>query len=75
MSYKNKTKFIDLETETVIETDPWHIKNEYIKKINEHINNLKNVCGKNKIDYVQLQTDKPLDIALTSYLRKRTNLH
>tara|TARA_Y100001970_G_scaffold278343_1_gene383894 strand:- start:1430 stop:2323 length:894 start_codon:yes stop_codon:yes gene_type:complete len=75
LSYKNKTKFIDLETEAIIETDPWHIRDEYIKKINEHINNLKNICGKNKIDYVQLKTDQSLDTALTSYLRKRTNLH
>jgi len=75
LDYGNKTKFIDLETDDEIESDPIHIRNEYLKQINNYINNLKVSCGKNKVDYVQIQTNQSLDLALSSYLRKRSYTH
>ena len=75
LDYDNKIKFVDLETADSIETDPMHIKKEYNKKINAYINNLKLSCGKNKVDYVQIQTNQSLEVALSSYLRKRLAIH
>ena len=74
LEYNSRTKFIDMETNKIIETEPWHIQKEYYKMINSHITNLKHACGKNKIDYINICTNQSLDIALAEYLKKRTKI-
>ena len=71
--FKERIKFIDNETGEEITTDPWHISKDYIKLFKHYCKTLKHGCGQNKIEYIPLQTNQPLDIALTELLLKRKN--
>ena len=67
--------FEDLETGENIRAHPWYIKQNYIEKMEEHINYLKKQCLENQIDYSMIRTDMNLDIALMDYLTKRKKLY
>ena len=72
--FSDRTQFNDMETGSTITTDPWHIRSAYKEQINKSIQDYKYGCRNLKIDYVQLFTDQPLDIALNEYLNKRQKL-
>ena len=72
--FTDRTQFNDMETGATITTDPWHIRSAYKDQINESIKNYRQGCRNLKIDYVQIFTDQPLDIALNQYLNKRQRL-
>ena len=72
--FTDRTQFNDMETGATITTDPWHIRSAYKDQINKSINNYRQGCRNLKIDYVQIFTDQPLDIALNQYLNKRQRL-
>tara|TARA_Y100001970_G_scaffold76815_1_gene97583 strand:+ start:209 stop:1096 length:888 start_codon:yes stop_codon:yes gene_type:complete len=72
-NFNKRIKFIDKETGEVIITDPSHIKKEYISHFKNHCDTLKNGCGYNRIEYVQLLSSQPFDIALTELILKRKN--
>ena len=72
--FSDRTQFNDMETGSTITTDPWHIRSAYKEQINKSIQDYKYGCPNLKIDYVQLFTDQPLDIALNEYLNKRQKL-
>ena len=66
-------KFIDKETGEEITTDPSHIKKEYVSHFKRHCDMLKDGCGHNRIEYVQLLSNQSLDSALAELLLKRKN--
>lgn len=70
-NFKERTQFKDMETGELITTDPWHIRSDYQNLINSIKKKYQSGCRKQKIDYVPLFTDQPLDIALNEYLNKR----
>mgnify|MGYP006247517675 CR=1 FL=1 len=69
--FKKRTKFIDMETGETITTDPWHIRESYKERFDLYQKKYKLGCRKQKIDYVPLFTDHPIDNALSEYLKKR----
>lgn len=69
--FNKRTKFKDMETGSVITTDPWHIKASYQDKFEAFKNLYKKECGNQKIDYVPLFTDQKFDLALNEYMQKR----
>ena len=69
--FKKRTKFIDMETGKTITTDPWHIRESYKERFDLYQKKYKLGCRKQKIDYVPLFTNHPLDFALSEYLKKR----
>ncbi len=73
--FKKDSKFIDLETGEKLVTQPYQIQKAYFDSINEHINLLKNLCLKYKIDYNLITTDQPFDKALFSYFKKRIRMN
>lgn len=66
-----RTRFRDLETGEEITTEPWQIQSAYQEVLQRFQDFYKTQCRKRNIDYVPLQTDQNLDLALTSYLMKR----
>jgi len=72
-NFNERIKFIDKETAEEIITDPWHISDEYNQHFQKHCDIIKTGCGYNKIEYIQLQSNQPLDIALSELLLKRKN--
>ena len=69
--FGNRTKFRDLETGETITTEPWYIRSAYQKVIESFQRKYQLGCRNQRIDYVPLFTDQPLDIALNEYLNKR----
>ena len=69
--FGNRTKFRDLETDETITTEPWHIRSAYQELIEMHQREYRLGCRNQRIDYVPLFTDQPLDQALNEYLNKR----
>jgi len=61
----------DPETKEEIHVVPEYLREEYLKVINEHIQRYKDECAGHRIDYCMLNTSKPLDFALYSYLSMR----
>ena len=69
--FGNRTKFRDLETDETITTEPWHIRSAYQELIEMHQRKYRLGCRNQRIDYVPMFTDQPLDLALNEYLNKR----
>lgn len=69
--FENRTKFRDLETDETITTEPWHIRSAYQELIEIQQRKYRLGCRNQRIDYVPLFTDQPLDLALNEYLNKR----
>ena len=73
--FDERVRFKDLELGTDIITDPRQIKQTYQENMNKFIDFYRQNCGKNRIDYIQISTNQPLDTALTEYLAKRKKLN
>jgi len=69
-----RTRFKDMESEETITTEPWQIKTDYKKLINNIQQLYRKQCREQLIDYVPLFTDQNLDIALNGFLNKRQKL-
>ncbi|PIS27477.1 MAG: DUF58 domain-containing protein [Candidatus Marinimicrobia bacterium CG08_land_8_20_14_0_20_45_22] len=72
--FKRQSRFVDLETNEFLVTEPWHIRRAYQQSIGKFVEQYKIRCRENNIDYVLMTTEKPLDLALTEYLNKRTRI-
>jgi hypothetical protein len=53
-------------------TDPRSLRLSYLEQIEGFLNQLKHGCRDQNIDYVQLRTDTPLNVAMSSYLAHRS---
>ena len=74
LDFTQRTRFRDMETGEEIVTDPWHIQSDYQKSMEQFCDYIKSNCRQKNIDYVQLSTDLPLDMALSEYLIKRKRI-
>jgi uncharacterized protein (DUF58 family) len=72
--FSTRTRFRDLETGQVITTEPWHIQKAYQKRVQQFLELYRRRCRQQNIDYVQITTDRPLDLALSEYLLKRRRI-
>lgn len=62
---------IDMESGEGIEITPEYVRDEYRQKLNSHIETLRDKAKGSGLDYMLLETDKPLDAALREYLAAR----
>ena len=74
LDFTQRTRFRDMESGEEIVTDPWHIQSDYQKSMEQFCDYIKSNCRQKNIDYVQLSTDWPLDMALSEYLIKRKRI-
>jgi uncharacterized protein (DUF58 family) len=72
--YNDASRFEDLESGEEIPVIPSSFADEYRKMIAAHIESLTTKCSEARIDYVQLDTSKPLDEALFKYLGTRERM-
>ncbi len=70
--FNTATRFLDMEGAAQFETVPSLVRETYLKNLNAHIEQYKKECGRLKIDYQILNTSKPLDFALFSFLAYRS---
>jgi len=73
-AYRAEARFKDMETGRELLTDPWQVRGEYLRRIEEHITYITRVCRESRIDYHLLDTSVPFDKALFGYLAKRSKL-
>lgn len=72
--YRDASRFADLESGEEVPVVPEVFAEQYRKMIRDHIEALRAKCSEARIDYVQLNTSKPLDEALFHYLGNRERL-
>lgn len=69
--FKEASEFIDMESNETYITSPAAIRKAYLDNLNEFLTSCKKQCQSSGVDYCLLNTSKPLDEALSSYLSKR----
>jgi uncharacterized protein (DUF58 family) len=67
--------FQDLETGDEMDLVPSQIREAYKKEIEKYTHSFKMACSEAHIDYEEVDTGSPFDIALLAYLNKRKRLH
>jgi uncharacterized protein (DUF58 family) len=70
--FQEATLFRGMEFEPDLMTDPRSLRAGYLEQLGRFVHDLKHGCRAQNIDYVPLRTDKPLGIALSTYLAHRT---
>ncbi len=73
-AFRSDSRFIDLETDEEMPTQPWHIRRDYRRLFEEFVESLKRGCREQLVDYNLLDTSTPFDTALFQYLMKRKRL-
>jgi uncharacterized protein (DUF58 family) len=66
--------FRDLETGDEMDLIPSQIRDDYKKEIERYTNSFKIACNEAHIDYEEVDTGAPFDLALLAYLNKRKRL-
>jgi uncharacterized protein (DUF58 family) len=70
-----ETRFYDLESrDDQLQTQPWHVQDEYRRLMDELLRKYTYGCGDAGIDYALLDTATPFDQALSQYLIRRRQL-
>lgn len=69
--FETITFFESMEDTRRILADPKSIKNRYLSKINHFLEQLKQSCFENQIDYWLINSSSPLDQALIKFLARR----
>lgn len=72
--FDDPTLFEGLEDSLEIKADPPALRRKYLEGLQRYLAQVKGVCGELGIDYVMLDTGKPLDAALSAYLSFRSRL-
>ena len=73
--FPNKpTTFIDLESGEKVKLHPSEIKKNYRKQMENLTNDLKMKCAQFKIDYIEADINKGVELVLQEYLVKRSKI-
>ena len=73
--FEQATRFQDLENNDEIRTVPALVREYYLKEVDEFIDSYRRELRLAGIDYCLVDTSKPLDFALLSYLSARARLY
>jgi uncharacterized protein (DUF58 family) len=69
--FRRTTLFRGLEQLPDVLVEPRALRKAYLEQFGAYARRLKTGCRMHQIDYVLMQTDRPLDVALSSYLASR----
>ena len=69
--FQESTLFRGLEQYPELLADPRALRNSYLEQFGAFVKTIERGCRDQNIDYVQLKTDTPLGVALSSYLAHR----
>jgi uncharacterized protein (DUF58 family) len=73
--FEESAQFIDMETNAEMHVVPDFLRQEYRRILKDQITYYEAECQKDRIDYCMLDTSKPLDHALFTYLLRREQLY
>jgi len=66
-----KFLFEDMETGAELEVIPAQVKEDYRKKVADYTQKFKIACSEAGVDFEEIDTQSPFDLALLAYLNKR----
>ncbi len=69
--FQDNTLFKGLEIQAQLHTEPRALRQSYIEAVERYMKRVKKVCATGGIDHILLNTSKPLDAMLSSYLSFR----
>jgi len=69
--FRDMTRFESLEGEDMVLTEPLRLKKEYQKQFEAHKRKIREACHRQRIDFVPMYTDEPIETALARYLTRR----
>ncbi len=72
--FRESTLFRGLEQYPELLTDPRALRKGYLEQVQNFLTELQHGCRDQNIDYVQMRTDTPLNVALSSYLAHRLTM-
>ncbi len=72
--FRQLSDFVDMETNERLQVDPKYVREEYVRLVNEFIDQYRKDCSEMKIEYVATHTGVPYDAMLTQYLGKRMRM-
>jgi uncharacterized protein (DUF58 family) len=64
-------RFIGLEGFEELMTRPHLLRPAYLRIVKQYLEDIQRGCDRSGVDYVQMMTNRPLDVALAEYLVKR----
>ena len=64
--------FQDLESGRQLYVDPEAVRGDYLRRFQEHAAATTEMCNALGIDFTQLSTERPLELALFDFLRARS---
>ena len=70
--FKGTSKFIGLEEEGEIVTQPDRLRDNYLKELDKFISGIRSACTKAEVDYVLVNTAEPIENVLSGYLLQRS---
>ncbi len=73
--FRRTSLFKGLEGMPDVLADPNSLRTAYLKEFAAFTQSVQRGCREHNIDYVQLRTDQPIDLALTTYLSNRLAKH
>jgi len=69
--FKDPVLLLDVEDNVAMEVTPEYAKTEYKQKMDRHIQDLRDESARAGLEYVFMDTSKPLDVGLRNYLAIR----
>ena len=67
------TLFEGLEQAPSLMCDPRALRKAYLEEMDGFRTQVREACLANRVDYIEMLTDQPLDVALTAYLATRAS--
>ena len=71
LPYRGYTRFEHPEIKSLLHTDPAKLRQDYKKAIEARLEYFRTQCINYHLDYMRMDTNKPLDYALSFYLQSR----
>ncbi len=69
--FQDNTLFKGMEVDAQLHTEPRALRNSYMEAVERYMKKVKTTCAGTGVDHVLLDTSKPLDAVLSSYLNFR----
>jgi uncharacterized protein (DUF58 family) len=72
--YRGSVRFTDPETGTEVVTAPERVREAFLAALTEYLERVEAACAEHDVEYTRLDTSRPLDMALATYLATRQRL-
>ena len=74
LPFEGSIRFVDPETGEELVTVPERVRDSYVEQMGEFLADIERACARYDVEYTRMDTEQPLDYALTVYLATRQKL-